>query len=432
MTDTTSDPLKESPELRSAESSTSIACVLVWSESGAGMEKIALVRDTNSTWSLPKASMRSSLVNDRKAVADAVRLNVAFDLQRIVHRSSEVLEGGNLIRVYWHARLKPGQACAGPSDGLDWMSPQKAFRLMNSSGDADALFLYIATQPHFVDFNNRFMSSYMARTFASPNSLRLLGDLRRVATRLSAYPQTRAFDSHYTAMNVILAKALMAFYQKDYDGSWKCLDDALRRELFIMSKDDLASQCKIIKEQGLKKLDGWRLDAFREIMKLNSEKPSPELLSQASSLISDSQETRFYSIQLIQRQVNVIVTTLVVCSVLFLLNMAALGALNINITDFKAKHLTGSFLLGAIGACVSTLIGLSGPQKLRIPDRLMNSVIAFARPFVGGGSALISSFFLLSGVIASERISLSLIYVVAFAFGFSERLVISTVSRLNK
>ncbi|KLU21987.1 hypothetical protein EOS_33145 [Caballeronia mineralivorans PML1(12)] len=432
MPDATLDVLTTPHELANSVSSKAIVCVLVWSEGHDGMEKIALLRDTNSSWSLPKAYIQSSLVNDRKAVLEAVKLSVGIDLQKIVHRSSEQLEVGDLTRVYWHARLKPGQACTVSSNKLDWMSPQKAFRMMNSRDDEEALLLYIATRPHVIDVSNRYRSSFVARQFASPNGLRLLGDLRRVSTRLSAYPQTRAQDLNYYATQIILARALMAFYQNDYGGSWKCLGDALRRELFLMNKDDLASQCKIIKEQGLRKLDGWRLDAFRDIMKLNSEKISPALLSQASWLIADSQETAFYSIQLIQRQVNVIVTTLVVSSGLFLLNMNALGALNVGAVNFSVKQLTGSFLLGAIGACVSTLIALAGPQKLRIPDRLMNSVIAFARPFVGGGSALISSFFLMSGVIATDRLSLPLIYVVAFAFGFSERLVISTVSRLDK
>ena len=47
------------------------------------------------------------------------------------------------------------------------------------------------------------------------------------------------------------------------------------------------------------------------------------------------------------------------------------------------------------------------------------------------GVGLASTLFLLSGAIHLAGISLALLYTVAFAFGFSERLVINSVNRVT-
>ena len=100
--------------------------------------------------------------------------------------------------------------------------------------------------------------------------------------------------------------------------------------------------------------------------------------------------------------------------------------------SYNPAILVGSFVIGGIGACVSALLSFSSlPQSVRIPDQIMNFVTTFVRPVVGGASGLASTLFLLSGAIHLAGISLALLYTVAFAFGFSERLVINSVNRVT-
>jgi hypothetical protein len=71
------------------------------------------------------------------------------------------------------------------------------------------------------------------------------------------------------------------------------------------------------------------------------------------------------------------------------------------------------------------------PQSVRIPDRMMNFITTFVRPVVGGASGLASTLFLLSGTVHLGTLNLAFLYIVAFAFGFSERLVVNTVNTVS-
>jgi hypothetical protein len=76
-------------------------------------------------------------------------------------------------------------------------------------------------------------------------------------------------------------------------------------------------------------------------------------------------------------------------------------------------------------------MSFSQPQTLRVPDRLMDFIITLVRPVIGGASALVSTFFFLSGIIHGEKFNLAFLFVVAFAFGFSERLVMRSVGGIE-
>jgi hypothetical protein len=281
-------------------------------------------------------------------------------------------------------------------------------------------------------------SNYLERAFlSSPNQIRLIGDLRRTAVRLSTYRSRWQGEAPYKAALLAFSKARQALYQRDFEGGWKCLAETERLELFLMEKEELAAKCVIIDEQGKAKLNGWRADAFKRIMKKMDGSATPERLGQALSMITDSQETKFYSIGLMRRQGNLVSSLLIVLSLIFLAVARGFPDLQQSLSHDALSLsggywvLLGSFVLGAIGACVSALISFSTPQVMRIPDRIMDSIITLVRPVIGGASALISTFLLLSGVIRGDQLNLAFLFVVAFAFGFSERLVISTVSRIG-
>jgi len=271
--------------------------------------------------------------------------------------------------------------------------------------------------------------------FASPDRRRLLGDLRTFHARLASYENQTDPHMRLETVNLLFEKAWHAFKQKQYDSSWKCLEEADRLMLFLMTDDERKSARDIIKSQGAKKLNGWRRDSFRCLMKKSKGAATPEILYMALGLINDSQESRFHGIRLAQRHTNTISIILLVLSILFLINafylpdhLSAISALKAESSTSNPQILVGAFLMGGMGACVSALMSFSAlPQSVRIPDRIMNFVTTFVRPVVGGASGLASALFLLSGVIHLGNASLPLIYTIAFAFGFSERLVVNTV-----
>ena len=93
----------------------------------------------------------------------------------------------------------------------------------------------------------------------------------------------------------------------------------------------------------------------------------------------------------------------------------------------------GVALFGAIGATVSAIMsfGTAAPDA-RIPERTANALVTFARPFVGAGSALLVVYAFQSGLIAPpEVVWVPFVWLLAFAAGFSERLVMRAVDATN-
>jgi hypothetical protein len=137
-------------------------------------------------------------------------------------------------------------------------------------------------------------------------------------------------------------------------------------------------------------------------------------------------------------QANLMACVLILLSIMFLIFSSQLTGLQESLPEkgnLGGNHywtiLLSSFLLGSMGACVSALMSFSQPQTLRVPDRLMDFIITLVRPVIGGASALVSTFFFLSGIIHGEKFNLAFLFVVAFAFGFSERLVMRSVGGIE-
>src|SRR5262249_47333619 len=156
------------------------------------------------------------------------------------------------------------------------------------------------------------------------------------------------------------------------------------------------------------------------LMKESEKENTLDSLTHALSLISDSQETKFYNISLMRMQANLMACLLITISMMFLAFSSQLTGLQEQLPekgDLGSNHywtiLVAAFLLGSMGACVSALMSFSQPQTLRVPDRLMNFVITMVGPVIGGASALVSSFLFLSGIIHADHFNIAFLFVVA-------------------
>ncbi len=414
---------------------------VVWRRDSDGTTAFAVVQNNEAAWSLPRSALDVEHPDPKAALCKAMGLPQAvLKMEKVIHVGHD---GPNLqapIIAYWQASLTVEGLAIKCGANLKWTSARKAVRRLTDHHDSSAIAAYMTTSLETLELDQKFsnLSRFRRGLLSSPNRARLIGELRRSGARLSTYQFKWFGEAPYKAALFMFSKALSAFYQQDYEGSWKCLADVSRLEFFLMDKGELGAQRVIIEEQGKAKLNGWRADAFRRVMKKFDDTETPELLGQALGLISDSQETKFFSISLMQRQANLVSLLLIVLSAAFLLVAVRFSNLQKPLSDGIPSAsggywtpLIGSFLLGAIGACVSALISFSQRQVMRIPDRLMDFIITLVRPVIGGASALISTFLLLSGVIHIAQPTLAFLFVVAFAFGFSERLVINTIDRLS-
>jgi len=409
---------------------------IVWRSDDAGSERLAIVESTDSGWSFPRGRVSDGLLH-ADAFPGALKLSShLLSSSQVLHVEYDASNSLTPIRVYWSARLQqirsPGDEC----ESLRWVTPKKAAKRLADPNDLRALSAYMMANSSFSGLEAKAaMMRWFHRIFTSPKRTRLIGELRRTETRLSAYQLKGKSGTPYKAALSFFSKALTAFYQHDYEGSWKCLSEVRRLELSIMEPNELAAHRVEIEEEGRIKLNGWRAAAFKRLMK---EDTTLEYLNHASSLIADSQETKFYNISLMRMQANLMAWLLIIISIIFLVFSTQLSGLQEPLSEkagLNGNHywtiLVSAFLLGSMGASVSALMSFSQPQTLRVPDRLMDFIITLVRPVIGGASALVSSFLFLSGIIHGDKFSLAFLFVVAFAFGFSERLVMRSVSGIE-
>jgi hypothetical protein len=100
--------------------------------------------------------------------------------------------------------------------------------------------------------------------------------------------------------------------------------------------------------------------------------------------------------------------------------------------EVRVIEVIGGGLLGGIGACLSALASFASAARpdQRIPEALSNVSITLTRPLIGVASGIAAVLAMKAGVVKSD-VSGSAIGIIPLAFGFSERLVIGTFSRLH-
>jgi hypothetical protein len=405
----------------------------------AGTDRLAVIESPESKWSLPRGRVPDGQLHT-DAFPQALKLpSHLLSACRVLHVEYEAVNSETPMRVYWTARLQQLPPPGAEYGSLRWVSAKKAAKRLADPYDLHALSTYMTANSSLVGLEARAAAiRWFQRFFPSPKRTRLMGELRRTETRLSAYQLKGKWGATYKVALSFFSKALTAFYQHDYEGSWKCLWEVRRLELSIMEPNELAAHRVEIEEEGRIKLNGWRAAAFKRLLKDADKEKTLDYLNHALSLIADSQETKFYNISLMRMQANLMASLLIIISIIFLAFSTQLSGLQEPLSekgDLSGNHywtmLVSAFLLGSMGACVSALMSFSQPQTLRVPDRLMDFIITLVRPVIGGASALVSSFLFLSGIIHGDKFNLAFLFVVAFAFGFSERLVMRSVSRIE-
>ena len=148
---------------------------------------------------------------------------------------------------------------------------------------------------------------------------------------------------------------------------------------------------------------------------------------EAQRCVDEHADNVYFRNRLLRRQMSVTSGGLIVALValIFQLRRLAAGALETG-AALTPQAIGLAMTLGAIGACLSALIGFSSlSTDQRIPERTANVLITLTRPLIGAASGL-------AGLLAvhSKLVNLPVSgvgWLVPFVFGFSERIVLSLV-----
>jgi hypothetical protein len=257
--------------------------------------------------------------------------------------------------------------------------------------------------------------------------------------RLELHPELRG-KPWEKSIRAQLANVRAHHRRGDVDTAWRCFTPALRRELDQAEPAELIASADALRhEAGSGKLSSvWRSDLIRELLDtkhIEDQVADPledvrRRITVAARIRDEDADNRYYRVALVRGQRSVLLIVLLVCVVIVLALAAAIDWRS-DLGDPPFGFVALVALFGALGACLSAIqsLGHSG-AKGRIPEHVASLDITITRPALGAAAALgvyaIAASGFLNIELDDEQAHLTVL-ALAFAAGFSERLVISAV-----
>ncbi len=233
-----------------------------------------------------------------------------------------------------------------------------------------------------------------------------------------------------------LEKAERAIALADIDSAWKCYNAARRAELHLLDDNELKAVQISLAHEAAQKLEGWRHKSVAEILCLAEDTDNPEakrrLIAEAL-MIRDAHNDNLYFRKDRVRSRMVILAVFLLALLLLYLSAIGLGdrpfRVYIASEPISWELLASCMLLGGMGACLSALMSLS--NKDVIPDQFTSIMVTIARPLIGAASGIIAVLSLKTGFFDLGDNNNVAVWLLAFALGFSERLVMGTMEKIG-
>lgn len=226
----------------------------------------------------------------------------------------------------------------------------------------------------------------------------------------------------------------------EIDAAWRCFTATARRELEQASAVELTAHANALRrEAASRKLSSaWRSETITDLLATEEvEGKLPEgidevrwRLNEATRLRDEDADNRYYKVALVRGQRSLLLLILLGC-IAIILGLAAAVDWAGDLDDPSVGFAALVAVFGALGACMSAIqsLGRAGAGG-RIPEHVASSLITITRPSLGAAAALGVYAIAASGLLnisLDEQDAHLTILALAFAAGFSERLVMSAV-----
>ena len=420
--------------------------------------KIAVIRRERygTEWCLPKGKM-----NQGETLAETVHREIKeetgcdVDLVRFLATDSYPTRHNIKSVFYWLCHLKGECQFTNVDDEevkeLAWLSPQEAIsRLTHESLRNLVRTAYVGQQKEPELKPDTFFQKipyYYSRYGQAKRWKRLASTITAYRTEYHAELATmNALNTEWeAAIRHLLDQAESALMEGDIDKGWKCFHAARRIELLPVRDEALlkakAEQIRIESE----KLNKWRKEAVNSLLPKNIQpgELTPHILFDAA-LIRDEHYTNQAYKQGLRRAYHLFLGAILFLHLLLMLYLLCSGIIKFDIyPDYDYYNMfIGVVIFGLLGAIFSAIIkSINIDVSARIPETALAIRVTLLRIVLGAGSAVILYFILISELMSIlnntivdligniEPIS---IYVLAIAAGFSERLVLNALKKVNK
>lgn len=260
----------------------------------------------------------------------------------------------------------------------------------------------------------------------------------RTALDLDPFART-----HCQRANEMLALTIDAMNIGDTAQAWLHFKVARRSFMGTYSHEEIELEAARIGEQCADALNGWKAAVVSKYI--------TEITNQSKDL--DTNRTRLIlAIETLDRHYDGLhegkdrirkrlwllltsgVTILIFSAILYvLIRRCDPIAFDFMTTDGPPPlSLYGIFAMsvaGSLGALLSAILDFTSRGK--VPSEFDSALVTFSRPFVGMVCGTVALFLAHSGIIGTLNTT-SLVWMTAFAFGFSERFFLGTMKKLEK
>jgi hypothetical protein len=251
--------------------------------------------------------------------------------------------------------------------------------------------------------------------------------------------KTESRDTWLKSANALIEEAKVALYQNDAHRGWTSYKGAARYHLYGMGERNpelLTSRAQTILQEANEKLKGWRKESIQNLLagedgKLQ-EKLSADNVVRAAQILDDHFDNMYQKLEIQQQRLFYLVLATVVIFSLWLIIAPYIFTLPVGIVLDPRLFWAAVACLGSMGAVLSAFSSASkGFSSSKIPDALADGLVTISRIAIASISATLAVFLLVSGVINLGEEVTKLVWVLAIAAGFSERLVVSSLENLS-
>jgi hypothetical protein len=224
----------------------------------------------------------------------------------------------------------------------------------------------------------------------------------------------------------LLQKSEEALDRGDLDSGWRLFRGARRLAILGYPPSRLDAEARALGRLA-EDLPEHRREAIQEFLR---KAPTVENLSRATLQRDEYYDDMYHGIGLQYAQISVILAINTVVLLAFPV-MALVGLFDPTsaLDTSDAPQLVAVILAGMLGASLSALTWLMHVnRKAEIYERLVIMRVTFLRSVLGGAAALALLFLLESGLLAARPSTLGGMLAIAFAGGFTERLVVKAVA----
>jgi len=419
------------------------------------MSELAVIHRTEegSEWLLPKGEIEVG-ENPQKGALQVVKSQTGCKAKIISFACFESFKAEskeNLV-FCWHMQLVR-QTRGTKKQPLFWLTPATALKLLTSEDQKRLIDSSVGPDCFIFDGRKDFLIAGQPKMLRKRGfsywfggnknrKSRLLGAVSTFQKSLESKLGTILKNEQRQFLNKaseLLVEARLYANSNELDIAWKCFHEAQRQEILALNSEALKDVAIIIRNES-EKLGQWRRSAIEELLGKNGQPLAKDLnhetVYRAAQIRDEHYNNNAYKDRLFKNYLITILVCLVASSFLV---FAYLSDLYYCFFPAFRTTLFGVFIFGIFGGAFSALLKIPserGPS--RIPEQVYAIRLSLTRVLIGGASALFIYVFIQTALV-TELTNVNavnednfLIYVISFAAGFSERLVLKAVSAVTK